>query len=168
MNRQIHFMVAFSTILLLLSFEGMAESYGVWSSAKTELMPTTLTPPNRTQQNPQDGDFKYVSLAPIYFDSGRATLTRKSEQSLAQVIGYIHKHNSIKRLLIEDPVGSISDNDHLADRRAEVIRNYFAAQGVNPDLLNTVAKNERQPGGQNEIHKGRTLNRHVNIYAIHN
>lgn len=115
------------------------------------------------------GTLEYVTLSPIYFETGKAKLTHEGQQALDAAVAYITKHKSIKRLLIEgnaDYRGSIRYNDRLSDRRAEIVRAYLTANGIDPNIMVPIGKGEHVPVDENWTRDGQRRNRYVAIIAV--
>jgi len=144
-----------------------AATPGLWDG-KAAPPPDSLRVPEMA--NVEHGPFEYVPLGPVYFDSGKATITREGQQSLDAAVDYLLNHHDIKRILVEghtDDVGSKTYNDTLSDRRADIVRNYLTVKGVDPNLINLIGKGEHAPVDQNWTRDGRRRNRHVTIYVVH-
>ncbi|MBI3773918.1 MAG: OmpA family protein [Gammaproteobacteria bacterium] len=131
-------------------------------------------PPPETIIVPEAGatpasKLEYVALSPIYFESGKATLTHEGQQALDAAVTYIRKHKTIKRLLIEgnaDSRGSVRYNDRLSDRRAEIVRSYLTVNGIDPNIMAPIGKGEHVPADQNWSRDGQRRNRQVAIIAV--
>jgi len=114
--------------------------------------------------------FQYVSLHPVLFNSSKATISSEGQRALDAAADYLLKHNNIKRILIEgntDYIGTEKYNDHLSDRRSEMVRNYLTLKGVDPSLLVLSGRGETTPVDQNWTRDGRQRNRHVAIHVLH-
>lgn len=114
--------------------------------------------------------FRYVSLHPVLFHSGKATISPEGQKALDAAASYLLKHDDIKRILIEgntDYVGAQGYNDNLSERRSAMVRNYLTLKGVSPDLMVLSGKGEIDPVDQNWTRDGRRRNRHVAIHALH-
>ncbi len=130
--------------------------------------------PNETVQAerppPPPGAFRYVSLAPIYFDHNQYALSRDSRMALDAAVEYLKKNEDrIKRILIEgftDSRAAMSYNDTLSERRTDRVRAYLLFHGINANLLVTVPNGERAPTDINWTPLGRARNRQVAIHAI--
>lgn len=155
-----------STTMMIASQTAVATTPGLWDGAPASPQQSLQVPDNQLLE----GSFEYVSLTPIYFDSDKATLTRKGQQALDAASEYLHKHSNIRRILIDghaDKKGSINYNDKLSDRRAKIVRNYLTIKGIDPNLINLAGMGEHKPVDQNWTRDGRQRNRHVSIYAVH-
>ena len=152
--------------MALSSLCAIAATPGLWDGPAATPQETLRVPSNDLQ----DGSFEYVSLSPVYFDSDKATLTRDGQKALDAASEYLLKHDNIKRILVDghtDEKGSISYNDKLSDRRANIVRNYLTIKGIDPNLINLAGMGEHKPVDQNWTRDGRQRNRHVSIYALH-
>lgn len=130
-------------------------------------------PPPDTLVIPEAGTatsrLEYVALSPIYFETGKATLTHEGQQALDAAVAYVRKHKTITRLLIEgstDSRGSVRYNDRLSDRRAEIVRAYLVVNGIDPNLMAPMGKGEHAPVDQNWTRDGQRRNRQVAIIAV--
>jgi OOP family OmpA-OmpF porin len=64
-----------------------------------------------------------------------------------------------------DNTGSDAYNQALSERRAEAVKAWVVAQGVNPALITTSGKGESEPADDNSTAEGRRNNRRVVIRA---
>ena len=166
MTKKIIKQFVFSAAMALSSHCAIAATPGLWDGPATTPQETLRVPGSDLQ----DGSFEYVSLSPVYFDSDKATLTRDGQKALDAASEYLLKHDNIKRILVDghtDEKGSISYNDKLSDRRANIVRNYLTIKGIDPNLINLAGMGEHKPVDQNWTRDGRQRNRHVSIYALH-
>ncbi|AMV71205.1 OmpA family protein [Desulfuromonas carbonis] len=62
-----------------------------------------------------------------------------------------------------DSSGAEAYNQQLSERRAQVVMNSLAGQGVNPARLTTIGYGESRPIADNNTEAGRQLNRRVEI-----
>lgn len=129
--------------------------------------PDTLVVP---KQDMDKASFQYVTLSPVKFNSGQASLTFDGQRALEAAAKYLSEHGNIQRILIEgntDYVGSRSYNDSLSDRRIKAVRNYLTLKGINADLIASQGRGEHTPVDQNWTREGRARNRNVAIHAVH-
>lgn len=141
-------------------------SNDLWASG----LPTPNEAIQAERPDPIPGAFKYVSLAPIYFDHNQYSLSRDSRMALDAAVEYLIKNERrIKRILLEGFTDSRADmayNDTLSDRRIDRVRSYLLFHGVNANLLVTIPNGERAPSDINWTPLGRARNRQVAIHAI--
>jgi len=62
-----------------------------------------------------------------------------------------------------DSTGTEQYNQQLSERRAEVVKNALAGNGVNPARVRTIGYGESKPIASNDTEAGRQLNRRVEI-----
>src|SRR5690606_18772957 len=82
---------------------------------------------------------------------------------------HLVQHPEIRLLEIEghaDGSGSDAYNDALSLRRAEAIREWLVARGIEPERLRTSAQGERAPVEANEDDAGREQNRRARFRVI--
>lgn len=155
-----------AAVLALTGQAALAATPGLWDDA-AGAPPQSLLVPDKEME---PASFEYVPLSPVYFDSGKATITHEGQRSLDAAAAYLLQHDDIKRILVEghtNEIGGKSYNDKLSDRRAQIVRNYLIVKGVHPKLINPIGKGEHHPVDQNWTRDGRRRNQRVSIYAIH-
>jgi outer membrane protein OmpA-like peptidoglycan-associated protein len=64
-----------------------------------------------------------------------------------------------------DNTGTDAYNQALSERRANAVKAWMVAQGVNPGQITTVGKGESEPADDNSTKEGRANNRRVVIRA---
>jgi len=104
-----------------------------------------------------------ISTTAIRFDSGSATLRPESGGYLAQVAEMMREHRDL-RLEIQghtDADGSDSFNQGLSERRAQTVKDYLVAQGIDSARMTTVGFGESQPAASNGTPEGMASNRRV-------
>ena len=65
-----------------------------------------------------------------------------------------------------DSIGSTTYNEKLSLRRADAVKAYLVAKGLDPARLYTEGKGEAQPIGDNATAEGRAQNRRVTIEVV--
>jgi outer membrane protein OmpA-like peptidoglycan-associated protein len=108
------------------------------------------------------------NFEPIYFDHDKSSIRLEHHQylnKLARVLGGIHD------LRVEvtghtDAVGTNEYNIGLSERRAQAIKDYFKAQGIEPEKLEIDFKGEKQPVDSNKTADGKQRNRRVDFKFI--
>ena len=97
------------------------------------------------------------------FDSAR--LTAAGESALDVVVSTMREHADM-RVSCEghtDSVGSDAYNEALGQRRADAVRDYLVAQGIDAGRISTTSYGESKPAADNSTPEGRAENRRVEI-----
>lgn len=106
-----------------------------------------------------------VRLYGILFDVDSATIREQSLPILEEVVQMLRAEPSW-RLVIEghtDAVGSESHNEALSQNRAESVRAYLVAQGIEDTRLRAVGFGESRPIADNATELSRAQNRRVEL-----
>ena len=117
-----------------------------------------------------------VTLATsTYFDSGRSEPRSGSEDTLIGLVARVNRlepHYGMGRdgyvtdgriVGHTDSVGGSSYNERLSQRRAESVRQYLAAHGVDTGALEVTGMGEAEPIASNRTRDGRARNRRTEI-----
>lgn len=119
-----------------------------------------------TSVNLTPGDI-YV-LHNLQFESGKSILLPNNYTELDNFITYLQKYP--KRTLLvtghTDNVGNEADNEILSLERANAIKQYLVAKGINKDNIVIQGKGDKIPLDSNETEEGRKKNRRVEISII--
>ncbi|PKR81641.1 hypothetical protein CW751_03705 [Brumimicrobium salinarum] len=100
---------------------------------------------------------------PIYFDHDKSEIKPEFHEYLnrmARVLDGIHDLR-VEIIGHTDAVGTDQYNIGLSERRAKAIRDYFKAQGIEPEKLEIDFKGKRQPIETNKTREGKQMNRRV-------
>lgn len=103
--------------------------------------------------------------ASVLFASGKAELLPGAQAKLEPVAETL-SHEDGHKMLIEghtDSQGSDASNLELSQRRAETVRQFFAAHGVPSDRFSATGVGEGRPVADNSTPEGRANNRRVEI-----
>lgn len=106
---------------------------------------------------------KIEKIGRIYFEYDSAVLRSESKPVLDDVARQIKQLQS-KRVIVEghcSEEGTDEYNLKLSHRRAEAVRDYLIAHGVDGDILSVMAFGESRPIASNETEAGREKNRRV-------
>jgi len=105
----------------------------------------------------------------IYFDSGRATIQKKSYGLLKQVAGVLLSHPDLPLIRIEghtDDRGGAAFNLKLSQDRAKAVRAFLITNGVAPEKLEALGYGLTQPIDSNRTASGRANNRRVEFTIV--
>lgn len=83
----------------------------------------------------------------LYFVEGGDTLTEDSQRELDKVLAEIKQRPAPDLIVVghTDRVGSVADNDRLARRRAEKVRDQLIGQGLPGENIAASGRGEREP-----------------------
>ena len=103
-------------------------------------------------------------LEKVYFDTGKATLQKRSFQLLDQITLILQKRPDITHLSIEghtDAQGGADKNMALSQGRAESVKNYIVSKGIAAERLDAKGFGQTVPVETNDTPAGREANRRV-------
>ncbi|HEX9827329.1 MAG TPA: OmpA family protein [Flavobacteriaceae bacterium] len=101
----------------------------------------------------------------ILFDTGKSSFKKETDPVL-QAMTAIFKEYPNADFTIEghtDSVGTSKSNQLLSERRANAVRDYLIANGINADRLTATGYGEDQPIDDNNTATGRKNNRRVEV-----
>lgn len=110
----------------------------------------------------------YCSIYGILFDTGKATILPASEKCLNEMAKLL-KNNSSWKLQIEghtDNVGGKDANLKLSQSRAEAVRGWLVAYGVESARLTAKGYGDIKPVADNFSDDGRAKNRRVDLRKV--
>jgi outer membrane protein OmpA-like peptidoglycan-associated protein len=105
----------------------------------------------------------------ILFDSGRATIARRSEALVGRVANKINANPHVRRIRIEghtDDIGSAKKNQELSQARAEAVRDFLIRKGVDADRLQAVGFGNTRPLDPKKTADARAKNRRVDFIIV--
>ncbi len=105
----------------------------------------------------------------IYFDSGKATIQKRSFPLLQQLAQVLKAHPEVKKVAIEghtDDQGPDNKNLDLSKRRAASVVTWLTENGVAADRLASDGFGESKPIDTNKNKAGREKNRRVDLRII--
>lgn len=115
------------------------------------------------------GRLEFIPLAHLLFEHDRIELTPRTQQALDDAARFVMRTPGIRRVLISghaDYTDGMNYNYRLSDQRAEAVRYYLIARGVDTDLLHITGFGELQPTDENWTRYGRHRNRRVELYVV--
>ncbi|HXG20656.1 MAG TPA: OmpA family protein [Methylomirabilota bacterium] len=109
-----------------------------------------------------------VTLGDVSFESGQAKLTAEAMRKLYNLAAVL-KDNPQQNILIEgytDNTGSEAANLELSRQRADAVRDFLIANGVDPEQVMARGYGEAYPVASNTTETGRRENRRVEIVIL--
>ena len=106
-----------------------------------------------------------ANLADVLFATAKFDLQPNAREALAKFSGIVIAHSGLK-LQVEgytDSVGGDTYNQTLSENRANAVRAYLIAQGINPTSVTAVGYGKSNPVASNDTPQGRQQNRRVEI-----
>ena len=99
----------------------------------------------------------------VEFESGKATLTPKGRAILDEMVAALLKLKDRKVDIIghTDNQGLRASNQGLSQARAEAVKAYLSAHGINSDLLSASGQGQDRPIASNDSADGRARNRRI-------
>ena len=111
---------------------------------------------------------KLFTLDRVHFESGKSSLTKDSYAEMKELLEFM----KIKKLIVieiaghTDNVGKPEDNLLLSWQRAESVRNYLIANGIEPVRVIAKGYGETQQTATNDTEEGRQTNRRTEVRII--
>jgi outer membrane protein OmpA-like peptidoglycan-associated protein len=132
---------------------------------KEETRARLMTQLNQVLQTRDSARGLIVNMSDVLFDLNKATLKPGAQLRLAKVAGIIQAYPDL-RLSIEgftDSTGSEEYNQKLSEKRAQTVRDFLVAQGVNQQNISAKGFGEENPVATNDTAAGRQMNRRVDL-----
>ena len=109
---------------------------------------------------------KLFTLDNVYFDSGKSTLKTSSYKELNELLEYLTLKSTVNVEIAghTDNVGEDAANLNLSQKRAETVKKYLVAKGINVARLSAKGYGESVPVSENNSEKGRKLNRRTEVH----
>jgi outer membrane protein OmpA-like peptidoglycan-associated protein len=106
-----------------------------------------------------------VNLADVLFDTAKYDLKEPAREALAKLSGILLSHPGLKLQVdgFTDSTGTENFNQTLSENRANSVRAFLIAQGVDPTSVTAVGYGESNPAARNDTPQGRQQNRRVEI-----
>ena len=102
-------------------------------------------------------------LQGVQFDTGKATLTSGSAERLDTIVEYLtHKPSAAIEISGHtDNVGGDKKNKRLSQQRADAVRAYLIAKGIDGSRITAVGYGDERPIASNDTPEGRQENRRI-------
>lgn len=103
------------------------------------------------------------------FDFDKSIIKLEGRQMLDGLIGMINKDYNLEVIIAvghTDSIGTEAYNLKLGMRRAEAVKAYMIARGIEKNRVYTESKGESQPIASNKTAQGRAQNRRVDIEVV--
>jgi outer membrane protein OmpA-like peptidoglycan-associated protein len=106
-----------------------------------------------------------VNISDVLFDTGQYTLKPGAREKLAKVSGIILSHPGLKITLEghTDSVGADDYNMKLSENRANGVRSYLVAEGIEGANVTALGYGKTKPVADNNTAAGRQMNRRVEM-----
>jgi outer membrane protein OmpA-like peptidoglycan-associated protein len=106
-----------------------------------------------------------MGLADVLFTSGRADLKPAAIGNLNRLVTFLAKYrdHSVSIQGYTDSVGDEENNQELSERRANSVKAYLIAQGIEATRLLAVGKGRSDPIAGNDSRAGRQQNRRAEV-----
>ena len=108
----------------------------------------------------------------LYFEFDEDSTSERTQRQL-EIVASMLKGDLAKKITLSghtDVLGTKEYNDKLSSKRADVVRDFLAEQGVSADQIITIGKGASQPRRPNltesgeDSPEGRRANRRTEIY----
>jgi outer membrane protein OmpA-like peptidoglycan-associated protein len=104
----------------------------------------------------------------VLFESNSATIQAESNPRLDRVVEYMAHMPSV-RIRVSghtDNVGDPARNQALSESRAEAVRDYLVAHGIDGSRIEAVGYGDTQPVASNDSEEGRAQNRRIEAVEL--
>lgn len=108
--------------------------------------------------------FDDISFTVLQYHERTDDLTNPSQRRLMQIGEYLRHDQDIELVLVDahtDSYGPFEENEALAQRRAESVKNFLLNVGVNENQIRMTAHGERRHAAPNDTELERQTNRRV-------
>jgi OOP family OmpA-OmpF porin len=111
---------------------------------------------------------KVTFAADAFFDFDKSTLKPEGKAKLDDLASKLNNMNLEVIIAVghTDAIGSDAYNQKLSVRRAEAVKGYLVAKGIDPKRVYTEGKGKKQPIATNKTAAGRAQNRRVEIEVV--
>jgi outer membrane protein OmpA-like peptidoglycan-associated protein len=108
-----------------------------------------------------------TSLSGVLFATGQATLKPEAKITLAKLAGImlVFSKTTMQIEGYTDNVGTDATNLKLSNARAEAVKDFLQAQGIDANRMTSVGKGPADPVASNDTAEGRAQNRRVEVIS---
>ncbi len=107
-------------------------------------------------------------LEGVLFDSGRTTIQTESFPRLDRVVEYL-AHKPSARIRVAGHTDNLGDprrNQALSEARAQAVRDYLVAHGLDANRIEAVGYGDQNPIASNDTEEGRRQNRRIEAIEL--
>lgn len=127
--------------------------------------PAPPPPPPPPTPAPTQPVHKKIVLRAVHFDFDKATIRADAAPVLDEAVQILKEEGGVA-VITEghtDAIGTVGYNLKLSLRRAEAVRNYLIAHGIDASRISTEGFGKSQPVATNDTDEGRAQNRRVEL-----
>ena len=130
--------------------------------------PAPVPPPAPPQPPPAPVSEKVTLAADVFFDAGLAVLKPAAKLKLDEVVAKVTGISLEVIIAVghTDSTGSVAVQQRLSQERANAVRGYFIAKGVESNRTYSEGKGAAQPVADNVTAAGRARNNRVEIEVV--
>ncbi len=152
---------------------GMVPTFDITTSRQGQTTRLTLSPvrlrPAQTEftactANLLPYSYAQIRRSQLQFDFGSSALLPEARARADQLVEFIRENPDIRRIRIDghtDNIGRSRYNQALGQRRAEALKDYLLAKGIEEEMIVLRSYGERKPQSSNRTPAGRAINRRV-------